>query len=75
MLIIKIEKFLGPLERRKFNQLSDFVKNSQHSYVSQIKEDVMKLLGGKYNIGESGTHLWIHRKGSNYRLAIISKSG
>lgn len=56
MLILKIEKYLWPWERKRFSALAAYVEQSPHHYVSKIKKDVLAKMKGKYRIGEGGSH-------------------
>jgi len=75
MLNLEIENFLLPWEKKKFDQLLNFVNNSEEKCVGKIKPDVIRLLGDKYLIGEEGWHIWIHRKNSNKRLGGVTIIG
>jgi len=67
----KIENFLWPWEKSRFDRLKTCVENTQHQYVCKIRAEVERILAGKYRVGEGGLHIWVHRKGSNKRLAIV----
>lgn len=71
MLKIKIERYLWFWEKKRFDAIIKLVENSKHKYVDKIRGEVEKILEGKYHVGEGGHHLWIHRKNSDKRLAII----
>ena len=74
MLQIKIERFLWPWEKPRFKRLVKCVQSSDHQYVCRIRDDVLKILERKYKVGEGSGHIWIHRKNSFKRLAIVYRT-